>query len=76
MRDLITVVCFVGVLAWLGLAERFYVKWKTYAVCSEVNLMTAQGQLEKTRAIVESNTDLLHVETIDEAVDLCRTKEF
>ena len=76
MRDLVTVVCFVSILAGLGMAERFYLKWKTYVVCSEVNLLVAQGKLEKTLKKIKSDSDLLPVDTVDEAVDFCRAAAF
>ena len=73
MRDLVTVVCFVSVLMGLGMAERLYLKWKTYVTCSEVNLLVAQGQFEKTLEIIKSRNDLLLVDTIDDAVEICRS---
>ncbi len=75
MRDWITVLCFVATLTGLGMAERFYIKWKTYVACSQVNLFVAQGQLDKTLDFIKTNGDLLHVDTIDDAVDLCRDEK-
>jgi hypothetical protein len=75
MRDLVTAFCFVCLLTGLGMAETFYFKWKTYVACSQINLLVAQGRFERTLELVKSRSDILRVDTIDEAVDLCRVEE-
>ena len=72
---MITVVCFVCLLIGLGMAERIYLKWKFYVVCSQINLMVAEGRFERTLELIRSRADVLQADSIDDAVNVCRDEE-
>jgi len=72
MRDFVTIICFVCLLAGLGMAERLYHKWKVYVTCTQINLMVAEGRFERTHDFIKSRSDVLHADSIDDAVNVCR----